>query len=130
MIDFRQIVVFRRQPKDRNRVDAAPRQLRRVTRRGDRLVQAVRGSSKKPHLLAGNDGHGAICQPRQVRGRLLLDRATGRESAILFAQDFDHSPSHSGIELHVPRRRQYAFDIRWMREIFRYVLEIVEKRGK
>ena len=92
MIHFREIVVFRRQPENRDGVHAALGQFARHMNGRERLVNAVRGAAKQSDLLACHHSDCAVAQPVQIsRGRFVRAKRS-----ILVSQNF-HDGAANGV---------------------------------
>ena len=57
VVDFREVVILGRQPEDRDRVDAARRQIARELGRRERFVNRIRRTGEQADLLSCNHGH-------------------------------------------------------------------------
>src|SRR5580658_3257244 len=130
MIDFRQVEVFRRQPKNRHGIHSAPRKLLRASRRRNRLVQAIGWPGKKSHLLPGNNGHSAIRQPLQVPRNRRVQRRRAAKFQILLAQHFHYASAHVRINFHFLRCRRDATNRRRVPVILPDAPKILQKCRK
>ena len=70
MIDLGEIVIFGREPENRDGVGAAARGFLSAPDDRDGFVKGVRRTGKETDLLAGDDGDGARCETVEIaRGR-------------------------------------------------------------
>src|SRR5579864_1199834 len=83
VVDFGQVMVFGRHPKDRNEVESATRHFIRDSRRGDGFVERERRPGEKADLLAREDRPGAVREALEIARSSCAQLVGGRESLIL-----------------------------------------------
>ena len=97
MIHFRKIVVFGREPENRDGVYAAFGQFARHMNGRERLVNAVSGPAEQSDLLPGHHSDRAVAQPVQIsRGRIVPAKRS-----ILLPQDFHNGAANGVLEPHL-----------------------------
>ncbi len=85
MVDLRQIVIVRRQPKYRHKTpETAPVEVVRELDRGQRFIDRVEGPGKKPDLLPGDHRAGPVADDLPDRAQCLGPAAV---TPVLFGQD-------------------------------------------
>src|ERR1019366_10536587 len=87
VIDLGEIVIFRREPENRHRIDAAAGGFLCAPDSGESLIERVSRPGKKAHLLAGDDGDSARREPVEVASSRGIYRVPGTKAAVLFAQN-------------------------------------------
>src|SRR5271156_147759 len=98
VIDLGEIVVFGREPKNRDGAGAARSGFFGAADGGESFVEAERGTGKQADLLASYDGDSAGGEAVEIARGRGIELVAGRESAVLLAQDFHDSLAHRGIE--------------------------------
>jgi hypothetical protein len=72
VVHLRQIMIFGRQPKNRDCVYSPLGQVIRQMNRRQRLVNTVRRATKQTDLLPGNNSDGAVSEAVQIADRRFI----------------------------------------------------------